>query len=208
MHPMHMRWSYPGSSERRPAVAAAVLALALSTLGAGASPPGAWRLVDLEGRPVQPFAGSPAATVFVLVRTDCPISNRYAPELRRIYERFAPRGARFWLIYPDPAEPVEAIRAHLSAYGYPMGALRDPHHDLVRATAVEVTPEAVVFAPDGVRAYRGRIDDRYVRFGKARPVPTRHDLERAIEAVLDGGLPEVRTARAIGCFIPPLPSSR
>jgi hypothetical protein len=41
--------------------------------------------------------------VLVFVRTDCPISNRYAPELRRLQDRFAPRGMAFWLVYPDPA---------------------------------------------------------------------------------------------------------
>ena len=39
-----------------------------------------------------PGAAGPT-TVFVFTSTDCPIANRYAPELRRIHDRFAPRGA-------------------------------------------------------------------------------------------------------------------
>jgi hypothetical protein len=49
--------------------------------------------------------------------------------------------------------------------------------------------------------YRGRIDDRYVAFGKARPAPTRRDLEETLDALLEGKLPEPVTTTAIGCFI-------
>jgi hypothetical protein len=195
----------PGAFEGRLPVVAALCALAVSLAAASdALPPQGLRLIDLEGGAADPIVGSAPATVFVFARTDCPISNRYAPEVRRLHERFASRGVRFWLVYPDPEEPLAAIRDHLTDYGYPMKALRDPQHDLVRATGVEVTPEAVVFAPDGQLVYRGRIDDRYVDFGKARPTASRHDLERAIEAVLAGSQPEERTTRAVGCFIPPL----
>ena len=52
--------------------------------------------------------------------------------------------------------------------------------------------------------YLGRIDDRYVDFGKTRAAATTHDLAGALEAILDGRpVPESRT-RAIGCFIPEL----
>jgi hypothetical protein len=49
--------------------------------------------------------------------------------------------------------------------------------------------------------YRGRIDDRYVEFGKDRPQPTVRDLERSLEAVLGGKPVPVAKTRAIGCFI-------
>src|SRR5436190_5313008 len=42
---------------------------------------------DLSGHPVDPFAAPGAkATVFIFISTDCPISNRYAPEIRRFEE--------------------------------------------------------------------------------------------------------------------------
>ena len=40
--------------------------------------------------------------VLLFIRTDCPISNRYAPDLERLYERFAPQGVEFRLVYPEP----------------------------------------------------------------------------------------------------------
>jgi hypothetical protein len=142
--------------------------------------------------------------VFLLARTDCPISNRYAPEVRRLHQKFTSRGVRFWLVYPDPDESAGAIRKHLRRYGYPTGALRDPQHVFVRMTGATVTPEAAVFVPgrEGAQLiYRGRIDDRYVEFGKIRPAPTRRDLERALEAILDRKPVASATLPAIGCRI-------
>ena len=162
------------------------------------------RLLDLEGREVDPFRQTDArATVFLFTRTDCPISNRYAPEILGLQAKFKSDNVRFWLVYPDPDESVKAIREHVKEYGYSWGVLRDLQHGLVRKTQVKVTPEAAVFV-SGRMVYRGRIDDRYVDFGKARAKPTQHDLEEALQAILEGRPVERAITRAVGCFIPDL----
>jgi hypothetical protein len=161
------------------------------------------RLLDLKDRAVDPFQ-APAATkvmVFVFTSTDCPISNRYAPEVRRLSEEFAPRGVVFRLVYPNPADAADAIRHHLSQFGYRMDALRDPHQDLVRIAHATVTPEAAVFTPDRRLVYRGRIDDRVPALGVERPAPTRHDLEDALTATLAGKAASQPITQAFGCFI-------
>lgn len=160
------------------------------------------QLLDLEGRLVAPLQATDAkATVFLFIRTDCPISNRYAPEIRRLYGKFASSGVTFWLVYPDPDESVETIRQHLKEYEYHFGVLRDPLHTLVKLTGVRVTPEAAVFLPGKRMVYRGRVDNRYIAFGKARPAPTTHNLERVLETILEGRPITVKTTTAIGCFI-------
>ena len=58
------------------------------------------------------------------------ISNRFAPEIRRLYERYHPQGANFYLIYVDPREQPETIGKHLREYEYPCQGLRDPEHTL------------------------------------------------------------------------------
>ena len=163
------------------------------------------KVLDLDGRPVNPFAG-PASTaiVFLFTRTDCPVSNRYAPEIQRIYEEFEPGHVVFWLVFVDPSESPNAIRRHVSEYGYHMGVLRDPSHALVKFTGVRVTPEVAVYVSNGSvprMAYRGRIDDKYVDFGKERPQPTTHDLERVLKAIVEGKPLKTETTRAVGCFI-------
>jgi peroxiredoxin len=163
------------------------------------------QLLDLDGRQIEPLRAKDAkAIVLIFIRTDCPISNRYAPELRRLHEKFAKSGVRFWLVYPDPGETSVIIRNHMKEYEYRLSALRDPEHKLVKMTGAQVTPEAAVFAPGGRMVYRGRIDDRYVAFGKARPAPTTRDLEQVLEAMLKGKQITNKTTDAIGCFIPDL----
>ena len=163
------------------------------------------RLPDLDGRQIEPLRAKDAkAIVFIFIRTDCPLSNRYAPEVRRLHDKFAKSGVRFWLVYPDPGESGEIIRNHIKEYEYRLSALRDPEHKLVKITGAQVTPEAAVFLPGGRLVYRGRIDDRYVALGKARPGPTTRDLEQVLEAILEGKKVTNKTTAAIGCFIPDL----
>jgi hypothetical protein len=158
----------------------------------------------LGGAPVDALE-APAGTkaiVFVFTSTDCPISNRYAPELTRLATEFAAKGVVFRLVYPDPHDDAPAIRAHMDAYAYAgaMQALRDPKHALVKFAGATITPEAAVYA-DGRVQYRGRIDDRYVDLGVERPAATRHDLADAIAAVLAGRPVAVPETQPVGCFI-------
>ena len=180
----------------------------LVTLGVGvllltaALTAGQLRLPDLSGRLVDPFAvESSRATVFLFLSTECPISSRYAPELRRLHDRFASRGVAFWMVYPNAAESAADIEDHMNAFAYPGRALRDPRHEAVRLTKAAVTPEAAVFDGEGRLVYRGRIDDRYVDFGLDRPTPTKRDLENALTAVLSGRSVEEPVTRAVGCFL-------
>lgn len=209
MSPDPMRTAdHPSSRRVRPwsllriAVALASLLILASAVAVA---PAAVKVLDLAGHYVDPFGAHRArATVFIFIRSDCPISNRYAPEIERLDQEFAPQGVVFWLVYVDPRESVDAIRKHLREYGYHLSALRDSEHELVKMTGVEVTPEAAVFVPartDQQMVYRGRIDDRYVDFGKSRPAPTTRDLEQILQQIIDGKAVKPETTHAIGCFI-------
>lgn len=161
------------------------------------------RLSDLQGRIVDPLlpGSGDTAVVLLFVRTDCPISNRYAPEIRRLHERFAARGVTFRIVYPNPAESTADVEAHVRDFGYPGEVVRDPDHALVRAVKATVTPEAAVFDLRGRLVYRGRIDDRYLAFGTDRPAPTTHDLQEALDAVVAGRPVEEPRTTAVGCFL-------
>src|SRR5205823_5763389 len=106
------------------------------------------QLLRLDGSAVDPLMAQPGtkATVFIFTSTDCPISNRYAPEVRRLVTAFTASGVVFRLVYPNPADETAAIREHITAFGYAGGieALRDPRHALVKHVNATVTPEAVV----------------------------------------------------------------
>ena len=127
--------------------------------------------------------------------------HRYAPELKRIFTEYQHQAVDFWLVYADPAETPQTIAKHLQDYDFGWPALRDPGYTLVKRARATVTPEAAVFKADGGLAYHGRIDDRYVDFGKSRLAADKHDLEAAIAATLAGKPVAEPTTRAIGCYL-------
>jgi hypothetical protein len=182
---------------------AALLGAFALGVSATAAPAVSLRLPDLDNRLVDPFQ-APAGTkaiVFLYVSVECPISNRYAPEIRRLYDAFTARGLVFRIVYPNPAESPTTIRAHLKDYGLPPVALRDPKQELAKFTGATITPEAAVYDPQGKRLYLGRIDDRYVSLGLQRPAATEHDLEDALIDTLAGRRVRHATAPAVGCYI-------
>ncbi len=157
----------------------------------------------LDGTRIAPLAPGEdvAATVLLFVMTDCPISNRYAPEIRRLHDEFAGM-VRFWLVYVDAERPVDELREHRSSFGYPFGALRDVDGALVARAGATVTPEVAVFDADRRLIYRGRIDDRYVSFGVARRAPRIRDLHDRLGRIVAGDTVAFSETRAVGCYIP------
>ncbi len=181
---------------------AAVVVPEASSQGARVAP-SVEAVVDLEGALTDPLGPTAAAvTVLVFVSTQCPISNRYAPSLRALADRWRRGGVATWLVYPDPDDDAAAIRAHQRQYALSLPTVRDPGHALVARAGVRVTPEAAVFERGVVApAYRGRIDDRVAERGKVRAQAARHDLPDAVDAVLAGDPPVAAPTAAIGCYI-------
>ncbi len=157
---------------------------------------------------LDPLAPGDDLRVLVFVRRDCPIANRYAPELARLQESFPATGAhpvRFVLVYVDPADTPALVEAHRREYALTLPWALDPDHRLARRAGATVTPEAAVYSPAAGAArallYRGRIDDRFVDVGRTRPAATRHELQDAIAAAIGGRRPAPAGGPAIGCFI-------
>ena len=157
----------------------------------------------LSGAPVDVLR-APAGTkaiVYIFTTIDCPVSNRYAPEIQRLQQRFAPRGVLFRLVYPSRSDRDPDIREHVKQFGLGgIEAVRDPDLALVKFTGATITPEAAVVVGEKL-VYHGRIDDRYVELGVERPAATTHDLADVLTAVLAGKPVAHARTPAVGCFI-------
>jgi thiol-disulfide isomerase/thioredoxin len=181
-------------------LAALLLCLGSTTLVSTSSPNSA---TDLEGRPFDPFRASTGKTVvLIFVRTDCPISNRYAPVIQQLSARHQDK-ASFFLVYPSKRETAGLIRKHDQEFGFSPAfqALRDPQHFLVKQSAAEITPEAAVFDANQRLVYHGRIDNLYEDFGHARRTATTHELADAIDAAVAGKMLSGKATPAVGCYI-------
>jgi hypothetical protein len=170
---------------------------------------------DLDGRDVTSLSAPDTKyVVAIFVATDCPISNRYLPLLSQVAKRFATRGCRLWLVYPNPGDTIASVHAHQSQY--PVAAslpqLIAPDSRFLAHAKVHVTPEAAIFHADPPPGgsimsqpvlWHGRIDDRYLTFGTQRPAATHHDLVDALNAALAGRRPTAPAAPPVGCAILP-----
>ena len=175
------------------------VALALALTDAGSAQ--ATRDIDgIRRDPLRPPVGGLALLFFVL--PDCPISNRYAPEIHRICETYARRGVACSLVYADPTLTDAGARAHAREYAHgPYPRFVDRDRTLVRATRATVAPEAIVIDASATIAYRGRIDHLYAELGQARRVVRDHTLRDALDALLEGRPVANPRVPSIGCYL-------
>lgn len=144
--------------------------------------------------------------VFFFATTECPISNRYVPEIERLDHKFSKRGVRIWWVYPDPTDDAAAIAKHRKDFSITGPQFPADPEEAVNLAHATITPEAAVFlVKDGQlrEVYHGRIDDRYIAIGQERPRATRHELEMAIEAALNGETAPEPGGLPVGCAIIP-----
>lgn len=160
-------------------------------------------LVDMDGVPYGTLA-SPADgkwTGLFFVRTDCPVSNQYAPEIKRICGEYESKGLQCLLVYADAYDTPDTVRRHRADFGHALPAILDHGHALVARAGATITPEVAVFAPGAELAYSGRIDNLYNELGRPRQQVTERDLRDALDDLVAGR--NVRNPRtpATGCFI-------
>jgi peroxiredoxin len=142
------------------------------------------------------------AIVLLFLGTECPVSNGYSPEYRRLAETYGGKGILFYGIHPDPDVTADMAAKHAAEYRLPFSVLLDPTQGVAKQAGVKVVPEAVVLSPNGGVSYCGRIDDLYTPEGNRREVPKTRDLEEALKATLAGKPPPVARTKAFGCPLP------
>ncbi len=191
------------------ALRAAVVLLGGLTMMAGpAARAGGPFGTDLNGRPIERIApAGTKAVVLFFAASDCPISNRYIPEIERLDREFSSQGVRFWWVYPNPEDTAGVVRRHDEQFDLHGDTVLDTDQRLTRMAQVTITPEVAVFVTNasGLReVYSGRIDNRYIALGLERPAATRHELEMAISAALAHDPVPKPGGPAVGCSIVPL----
>ena len=177
-----------------------------SALGAGKTKAPDWDfdLLDAAGRKhtTREWKTARAVALF-FIGVECPISNRYAPEINRIVAAYSTRGVAFYGVQSDPdISPAVALR-HSRDYGFDFPVLLDPAQTLASRTGVILTPTAVILSPAGELLYRGRIDDRNLDFGKYRDAGVKPDMRLALDAVIAGHPVPEKYTKPVGCALPP-----
>lgn len=182
---------------------APLVALALLAGGGARAEPLSFQLADARGAVhSQQELRDRKAAVFLFMSPECPLSNRYVPEINRLAQEYEARGVAFFAVSADPSYSADAVRKHDEEFQLGIPTLLDPGHVLVHHTGATLTPEVAVVTPDGAVRYLGRIDDRAVDFGKTRVEPRRRDLRIALDELLAGKPVSEPLHKSIGCAIP------
>ena len=164
--------------------------------------PPAEKFVNVLGEKYHlPGPGECQAVVLIFYGHECPISNRYAPEIIRLCKEYSPRQVSFCVVYAEPDLTADEAAKHAKEYGFNCPAILDPKLTLARKVGATITPEVAVLSPRGAVMYLGRIDDRYYDLGKPRAEATHFELHDALEAVLTDKPVVVSRAAAVGCKI-------
>lgn len=163
-----------------------------------------FELLDANGRKhtAREWKAARAVALF-FIAAECPISNRYAPEINRLVADYSARGVAFYGVHSDPdIGPAAALR-HARDYSFDFPVLLDPAQILAGKTGVILTPTAVILSPAGELLYRGSIDNRYLDFGKYRGAGVKPDLRLALDAVTAGKPVPEKYTKPVGCALPP-----
>jgi hypothetical protein len=153
--------------------------------------------------PLSKIPSTTKAVVLYFVATDCPISNRTFPEMRRLREQFASQAVTFLYVYPNQGETVATVRKHQAVFD-PTGQPLLDDGTLTSLAHAVATPEAAVLTRSGSSwqpIYAGRIDDRYLRLGLERPTIQNHFVERVLNELLSGQPIEPAVGNPVGCAI-------
>jgi hypothetical protein len=135
-------------------------------------------------------------TAFVFFSAHCACQAAHDARLVALMARFAGR-VRFVLVDSEVGAAPEREALEAQRRGYPSAPLVDQGAERARELDVEVATHAVVVDRDGRVHYAGGIDsDRVHLTDDATPW-----LADALEDLLAGRAPRVKTAKALGCAL-------
>ena len=150
-------------------------------------------------------------TLYFFVTHECPIANRYAPEIGRIAEEHLDLVGPTVVVYADANALAMDCATHFEQYYLATNSIKDEahvasvtmvhdaEHKWVKRFDARAVPTAVIARGKTV-LYHGRIDDRNPRLGARRVQADQQDLRDALAALRAGTLTPTRT-RVVGCSI-------
>ncbi|MCW3098993.1 MAG: Peroxiredoxin [Chthonomonadaceae bacterium] len=136
------------------------------------------------------------ASVFLFISGQCPVSNVYTPRMNALVAAYSARDVQVFAVYSDRQESAADITRHAKEHALTFPVVKDSTNVLADSLGAKMTPEAIVVDASGTVRYRGRIDDNAV----ATRVSV-HDLNAALDAVLDGKPVAHPELLAVGCAI-------
>jgi peroxiredoxin len=140
--------------------------------------------------------------VIAFICNHCPYAQAVWPRLVSLQEKFKDKGVQFVGINPNknpdyPVEDLPHMKEYAERFNMNFPYLLDEIQDIARAYKAQCTPDIYVFGPDRKLAYHGRVDDNWQHPEKV----TRHELEEALSALIEGRPAAEEQFPSMGCSI-------
>lgn len=177
--------------------------------GVGTDRP-AWQmpLLDVDGQVHIPFEDDQCrAIAFVFMKTQCPISNRIIPDLKRLAREFSSHGIRLFSVNSDVEITGREVAAHRDKFTIEIPVLLTSASQLRRELNPTHSPQAVVISLHGDVLYSGAIDDRHIAPAKASRPAAAFWLRDAFKAIAMHQPVAVPRTDPVGCVLEPLEST-
>ena len=154
-----------------------------------------FQLPDLQGDPHRLSDSRGRIVIVNFWSAECPHSERTDHSTMACLVQWG-EDVQLLSIAANQNESAQMVAEVARARRLPM-VLLDADHAVADLYEAVTTPHAFVVDREGILRYRGAVDDVTFRQRKA----TRFYLEEAVEALLDGRLPELQETNGYGCTI-------
>lgn len=148
-----------------------------------------------EQEPLDALLGKARYSVFLFFTADCPVQKAHDARMRETVAKYAPKGVAFYAVASETGIDIGAERAEAKRRAIGMPLLEDKNAVFADALKVEYSTHVVLFEPNRVIRYSGGEDSERVHL-TGQVVP---HLEQALDAVLAGKDPPVKSAEPLGC---------
>ena len=165
-----------------------------------------FKLKNVDGSFVS-MSDYPDAKGFTVIFTcnHCPFAKAYEDRIIAIHNKYSPKGMPVIAINPNDPEVVaadsyEEMKKRAKEKNFPFPYLVDETQEVYKTYGATRTPHVFVLKrenKDLIVSYIGTIDDNYKDANEVR----QHYLPDALDAILQGTMPDPAVTKAIGCSI-------
>jgi peroxiredoxin len=135
--------------------------------------------------------------VVVFTCNSCPIATAYEDRIIAIAKKHSREVAVVAInVNKVPADSLEKMKARAEEKGFPFPYLYDESQKIAKDYGAQFTPEFFVLNAERKVVYMGGLDD-----SSETDKVTKHYLDAAIEATLQGKKIDTAETRAIGCRV-------
>lgn len=165
---------------------------------------GGFSLEDFDGK-MHSLESYKDAKVLVIafICNHCPYVQAVWPRLAALSGKYKEKMVQFVAInsnvlHPDyPEETPQKMKEYAQKFGMNFPYLLDPTQEVAKAYKAQCTPDIFVFDKERKLVYHGRIDDNWKESDKA----SKHELDMALEALMQGQKPSDDQHPSMGCSL-------